>query len=488
MGAAARVGIVATAGLVVLALLIWKIEDINPFREGGRRVDAAFDSVAGLDDKAAVRVAGVRVGRVDGIRLEGKRARVTLLLDQPVTLTEGAVARIANMGLLGDKYVELETGEPGRPPLPEGATLPGETPPSFDDAMAKLDAIGTSIQQVTGSLSEGLGGDRLEALFDSINATSEQIRLLVQENRAAIRGTMANAESASATLARELPRLADRMATAVTEIAELVRENRPDVAATTANVRAITERLQASVDDLNVITRKIASGEGTIGRLVHDDAAYTKAVGTLDSIQGGVETLSSTLGAVNKFRFQVDVNSAYLEAREDTRTGIELLVDPADGKHVYRAGVARTPDGNRSEKTQVFTVTDPLGNAETTTLRTFEKTDGYVLTGLFGYKGPRDSRLWAGLIENSGGVQIEVPFFRDALWVSGEAFDFKRVNAADEDLEPHLRFSGRWQLHPNLYLVGGLDDPLEEDSVFLGAGVRWTDENIKWLLRAAPGF
>jgi hypothetical protein len=86
--------------------------------------------------------------------------------------------------------------------------------------MAKLDAIGTSIQEVTGSLGQGLSGDRVGALLTSVQATSEQIRLLVMENRAAIRGTMANAESASATLARELPRLADEMARAVTEIGQ----------------------------------------------------------------------------------------------------------------------------------------------------------------------------------------------------------------------------------------------------------------------------
>src|SRR5262245_37670696 len=115
-----KVGVFATLGLVLLAWLIWRIEDIHPFREKGRKVDASFTSVAGLDDKAAVRVAGVRVGRVDGIRLEGTHALVTLLLEKKVPLTQGASARIANMGLLGDKYVELVPGPPGAPELPKG--------------------------------------------------------------------------------------------------------------------------------------------------------------------------------------------------------------------------------------------------------------------------------------------------------------------------------------------------------------------------------
>jgi hypothetical protein len=83
---------------------------------------------------------------------------------------------------------------------------------------------------------------------------------------------------------------------------------------------------------------------------------------------------------------------------------------------------------------------------------------------------------------------MEVPFLRQALWVSGEAFDFGRRGPLDEDLDPHLRLSGRWQFTPNLYVIGGLDDPLEQDSFFLGAGARWTDENLKWLLQAAPGL
>ena len=113
MSQAVKVGIFGTIALIIAALFIWRIEDINPFARGAQRVDAMFNSVAGLDDKAAVRVAGVRVGRVDGIGLDGGRARVTLLLERPVALTAGARARIANLGLLGDKYVELVPGPEG---------------------------------------------------------------------------------------------------------------------------------------------------------------------------------------------------------------------------------------------------------------------------------------------------------------------------------------------------------------------------------------
>ena len=90
MSQAVKVGIFMVVVLGLLAWLVMRVEDWSPWREAGRRVDAVFDSVEGLDDKAAVRVAGVRVGRVDGIALDGRRARVTLLLDPGVALA-GAV-------------------------------------------------------------------------------------------------------------------------------------------------------------------------------------------------------------------------------------------------------------------------------------------------------------------------------------------------------------------------------------------------------------
>ena len=62
--------------LVVVAFLIWKIEDFNPFVTKGQRLDAVFPTVAGLDDKASVRIAGVKVGHVDGVGLQGTQARI----------------------------------------------------------------------------------------------------------------------------------------------------------------------------------------------------------------------------------------------------------------------------------------------------------------------------------------------------------------------------------------------------------------------------
>jgi phospholipid/cholesterol/gamma-HCH transport system substrate-binding protein len=480
MSQAVKVGLFATVCLIILAVLIWKIEDINPFAKEAKTVDAVFDSVAGLDDKATVRVAGVRVGRVEAVGLEGRRARVTLLLEQPVVLTEGSYARIANLGLLGEKYIELIPGPMDARPLPPGVVLPGKTPPTIDEAIAKINDIGTSIQQVTGSISGANLGESLNRLISEFELTSREVRLVVAENRANVAATLANANQASATLARELPRLAEQMDRTLRQIETLVADNRGNVSGSLANIREVTDRLQTSVDNFNRISSKIASGEGTIGKLVNDQKAYDEVLSTLDSIQGGVQSLSGTLGAINRFKIDLDMQGYYLPDQDGSQTTFLVDIDPQDNERLYRAGIASPPGGKRREKTQTVTVTNPDGTSEVTTINTITNERTYAATGLFGYRGPRDVRLFAGLIENSGGTQVEVPVFQDRFLVSFEAFDFNRP----QDLAPHLRLTGRWRFHPNLYLVGGYDDFLENDSFFLGGGIRWNDENIKYLAGA----
>jgi len=480
-----KVGIFATLCLIILAFLIWKIEDFNPFKVKGQRLEAVFPSVAGLDDKATVRVAGVRVGHVDGVGLQGNHARITLALEKPLPLTEGTTARIANLGLLGEKYVELIPGPPGAPPLPDNAVLAGATPPGFDEAMQKINSIGASIQQLTGSLAGGDVGGNINRLVSDIQLTSAEIRALVAENRANVASTVRNFDQMSGTLARELPRLADQMSRSLDQISALVAENRGNVSASLGNIRELTTKLQTSADNLNKITDKIASGQGTVGKLINDDKAYNDVLSTLDSIQGGVSSLSDTLGGFNKFKIDLDMQGYYLPDAEGSQTSFKLDIDPQDSKHLYRAGLVSSPYGRRREKTETTTVTGPDGIPMTTTTHKLTQEKSYAATGLFGFKAPGDVRLWAGLIENSGGAEIDypLPLLDRKLWLSFEAFDFNRP----QNLQPHLRLLGRYQFHPNLYVVGGYDDALENNSLFLGGGIRWTDENFKRLLGLVGG-
>ena len=106
MSPAAKIGLFMLLGLIILGVFIIKIEDIPVGERGDRlEVTARFESVAGLDRQAAVRIAGVRIGKVEDISLDGSKAVLLLSLQPSVRLHEGAWL----FELLDDDYEPVDT-------------------------------------------------------------------------------------------------------------------------------------------------------------------------------------------------------------------------------------------------------------------------------------------------------------------------------------------------------------------------------------------
>ena len=76
------------------------------------KVSAKFDNVGGLKPKAAVRSAGVVVGRVENIVFDDKsfQARVTLAMESRYVFPKDSSLKILTSGLLGEQYLGLEAG------------------------------------------------------------------------------------------------------------------------------------------------------------------------------------------------------------------------------------------------------------------------------------------------------------------------------------------------------------------------------------------
>jgi len=118
------------------------------------------------------------------------------------------------------------------------------------------------------------------------------------------------------------------------------------------------------------------------------------------------------------------------------------------------------------------------------TVETQTAENSTTTTALFGLPVENRYRLWAGLLESSFGVQADYAPQPD--WgVSFQAFDFNRTNE-----NAHLRLLGSWHPYQHLYVLGGYDDPLvrRRQSVFLGLGIKWRDDDLKYLLGSLPKF
>jgi phospholipid/cholesterol/gamma-HCH transport system substrate-binding protein len=107
------VGIFLIMGFVALLFLAFKVGNLGNERNGATyTVEARFENIGGLKLKAPVKSAGVLVGRVTDIRLDGQKfqAVATLSLDKRYDFPKDTSASILTSGLLGEVYIGLEAG------------------------------------------------------------------------------------------------------------------------------------------------------------------------------------------------------------------------------------------------------------------------------------------------------------------------------------------------------------------------------------------
>ncbi len=486
MTPAAKIGLFMLIGLILLGLFIIKIEDI-PVGDRGQRLEiqARFPDVAGLDKKAPVRIAGVRVGKVERISLADGEALLTLSLEPDVHLYRDATARISSLGMLGDKYVEVVPGRPEAGPLPSKSVLTGGSPPTFDDVLKIATEIGADVKEVTEALRQSVGGEqgaeKLGEIVDNIRELSANLKTLIEANQDNVNETMVNFRDFSGTLKTELPRIAEKMNRLADSLQDVVGENREDLHGSLSNIRDLSARLKTSADNLNTITDKIARGEGSIGKLVNDETTVDNFNDTLNSIESGVETLKNTVGRFERYRLDMTMASEALSSVDESRTtvGFDLWTDD---QRFFRVQYVDSPFGRRKTKTETVSTAWDDGTTQSYTRTITKVDDTNTYNAQIGYRLLPDTVFRAGLFESKGGVAVDqtVHVAEHPLVFSLSAYDFDR----QEDDSPHLRVEGRYFLNSNLFLSAGWDDPTYADhsSVLFGAGLSWTDEDMKYLL------
>jgi phospholipid/cholesterol/gamma-HCH transport system substrate-binding protein len=102
--------LIGAAALVFLALQAANLLTLS--FQPTYRLAAKFDNIGGLKPRAAVKSAGVVVGRVESIAFDGKsfQALVTLALETRYQFPKDSSLKVLTSGLLGEQYVGIEAG------------------------------------------------------------------------------------------------------------------------------------------------------------------------------------------------------------------------------------------------------------------------------------------------------------------------------------------------------------------------------------------
>ncbi len=259
-----KIGIITVVALALAIMLIVAVGGQGGFSWDRYTLKTKFSNVAGLKSGAVVRVAGVEVGKVTDVQLEGAEVLVTLGINEEhqQRITDQSRAVMGSLSLLGEPIIEVTPASQGRP-LQDGEFIQSD---QSAVGIAELgEPIKQGIEQLTELLREVRGGkgtvgklftdEQMYKEFNALLASAERVVGDVQRGRGTL-GRLARDESA-------------------------YRE------------------LNASLANLNEMTRKIRAGEGTLGRLLNDDALAKSIASTgtnLEEITGRLKAGEGTAG------------------------------------------------------------------------------------------------------------------------------------------------------------------------------------------------
>ena len=478
-----KVGAFFLASIVILGLLILKVEKFDIGGAGSnRKASIQFDQVAGLGLQGAVRVAGVKVGEVSAISLDGGKAKVGISLEGKVPLYKNATATLSSIGILGEKYIDLNPGTPDAGLLVSGGSIASKNGASLDTLMETLQKVGDNVQGVTYALNKSIGGEegraKLDEIVNNIRELTGEFRAMAQENHEGINQTVANMQAITGDLRDKLPELAQRFDDMGKHLDEMIQENRPELKGTIEDVHKLAVNFEGTASNLREMTDRINRGEGTVGKLLNDDTTVKKLNATLDSV-------NDALSGFKKLDMRLDLGGAQWTKRHDSETYFNVELAPRPD-YWYAIQLASTPDGRVHDQTTTVTQLDPVTGLPVTVLQNYR----YVTTEQTFTFGAQFAKRWgpavfsAGIVEGKGGGGVELRGMEDKLRLGVLAYDFSK---RDDKPNPRVRLTGSWQFWKGAYVQAGVQDIANKDlrTFFMGAGLRWKDEDLKKLIGLA---
>ncbi len=320
-----RVGLFVIIAIAVLIFLILQASgDISFARK--IRLKAQFLTAEGLRPGGEVRLAGVRIGKVDEVRLlpptdnpNNPKVEAVLALDSKIDgkavtdlVRTDSKAQLATPSMLGsDRIINITPGTSLGNPVQEGQTLPTTTEggmaqltESGNELVGQLNELSTQVTDITRKINEGQGtlgrfvND--EAFYDNLNVTIRETQGIMRQLRSGdgsagklindpalynnLNGVSAQLQGIAADL-RQGRGTAGKLLTDET----LYNEARSTIA-----------RLDTSVDQINGIVTDIRQGRGTAGKLLTDEDLYNDARSAIARFNTSAERIDNLITGVQR--------------------------------------------------------------------------------------------------------------------------------------------------------------------------------------------
>ena len=227
----ARVGAFVVGGLLLFAVGLFLIGDRRLLFVEHQELETTLTKVTGLQAGTRVRVAGMNAGEVTAIDVPPRPSlpfvvRMRIRSDLAHLVRADSVAGVQTDGLVGSAFVQIGPGSDGAAPAPPGGRIRGSDPVELSDVLAETRATLTSFRVFVDDVSDDVSG-AVQHLTHTVDEVNEFI---------------------------------DEVGSSVTTI--------------TASVHQTIGEGQRILRETGDLVAGVRAGQGTLGRLVTDDAVY----------------------------------------------------------------------------------------------------------------------------------------------------------------------------------------------------------------------
>ena len=315
-----KVGLTVLVSSITLGILILLMSGTGGFLTRKITLKSYFDNAGGLREGAPVRLQGVDIGNVSGIRVVADSARrltpveITMKVNTKYhsNLRKDSVTLLSTAGVLGETYIDIDSAQAHGPEVQPDDVLPTRETPDIQDVvrasqstLQNLDALEKRVDRILAFIESGQGsiGKVIydPSLYDRLNATVVQFQGLVNDvisGKGSIGKLLVDDQlyrSANATIDK-LNAIIDQLNAGNGTAGKLLKDPTLYNTAneTIANVKKLTDdvnagkgalgvlakdqvfanKLQNTMSKLSDLSDRLNSGQGTIGKLLQDPSVY----------------------------------------------------------------------------------------------------------------------------------------------------------------------------------------------------------------------
>lgn len=456
----AKIGLFVVMALGALLFLSTQVTSLGKWGREGYRVQAYVEDASGVEKHTHVLMNGVMIGDVEEITIEGKLVRLTLMIDEGIKIPEDSSILVTQESLLGSKVINIAVGDSMQSLKPGGSLSQSKRFASFEQTSDSVNAAAKELELLLHDFRETLDDEHRKAIQDAIIAfrnVGVNLDGVIVDNRDDLHEAITNLRVMSEGFA---------------QTADTVNKDLPAIL---ARVNSLTTRMDnisgALEHKLPEAVDKFVKIEDNISDMMSENRASLKSA--LESAGSFFKSGEDAFGKVDSMlanfttsELQVAMHADYMA--RDQYAKIYLNVTYLPNPETY----------------YMFDLVSGDDYSDATAPTLHEKGAKYYSLQ---YGKRFDNTLFRfGGIESTGGVGVDHFMDHDRLKLSAEAYDFNAVNDIRSD-RAHLKAQVRYQMLKHLEMYGGWDNFLNPKSqnVFLGLGLRFIDNDIKYLSGAA---